>query len=51
MLELRSGEMRRLLYYGHPKFGQVRLPTNAATNFDFFLTILDSKHVKPPLQG
>ena len=33
----RSGEMRRLSYYiyGHPKFGQVRLPTNAATNADF----------------
>ena len=29
------GEMRRRLYYGHPKFGQVRLPTNAATNADF----------------
>ena len=28
----RSGEMRRRLYYGHPKFGPVRLPTNAATN-------------------
>ena len=31
----RSGEMRRRLYYGHPKFGQVRLPINAATNADF----------------
>ena len=31
----RSGEMRRRLYYCHPKFGQVRLPTNAATNADF----------------
>ena len=32
---VRSGEMRRQLYYGHQKFGQVRLPTNAATNADF----------------
>ena len=31
----RSGEMRHQLYYSHPKFGQVRLPTNAATNADF----------------
>ena len=31
----RSGEMRRQLYYGHPKFGQVRLPTYAAINADF----------------
>ena len=31
----RSGEMRRRLYYRHPKFGQVRLPTNVATNADF----------------
>ena len=27
--------MRGRLYYSHPKFGQVRLPTNAATNADF----------------
>ena len=27
--------MRRRLYYGDPKLGQVRLPTNAATNADF----------------
>ena len=27
--------MRRRLYYGHPKFGQVTLPTDAATNADF----------------
>ena len=27
--------MRRRLYYGNPKFGQVRLPTNAAMNADF----------------
>ena len=26
--------MRRRLYYGHPKLGQVRLPTNAATSAD-----------------
>ena len=26
----RSSEMRCRLYYDHPKFGQVRLPTNAA---------------------
>ena len=31
----RSGEMRLQLYYGHPKFGQVRLPSNAAMNADF----------------
>ena len=31
----RSGEMRRRLYYSHQKFGQVRLPTNAARNADF----------------
>ena len=31
----RSGEMRRQLYYGHPKFRQIRLPTNAAKNADF----------------
>ena len=31
----RRGEMRPRLYYGHPKFGQVRLPTNTATNADF----------------
>ena len=23
------------LYYSHPTFGQVRLPSNAATNADF----------------
>ena len=31
----KSGEMKRRLYYGHPKFGQVRLQTNAAMNADF----------------
>ena len=33
----RSGEMRHRLYYGHPKFGQVRLlhVTTADTNADF----------------
>ena len=32
----RSGEMRRQLYYSNRKFEQVRLPTNAATNANFF---------------
>ena len=31
----RSGEMRRWLYYSHPQFGKVRLPTKAAKNTDF----------------
>ena len=31
----RSGEMRRRLYYCHPKSRQVRLQTNAATKPDF----------------
>ena len=47
--------VRRRLYYGHPKFGQVRLPTNAAKERSHetptFLTTLDSKQEETPLPG
>ena len=46
----RSGEMRRKLYYGHPKFGPVRLPTNAATNAGL-LNHIGQLKCKPPLPG
>ena len=44
-----AGQRNIITLWSHPKFGQVRLPTNAATNADFLNHI--GQHVKPPLTG
>ena len=42
---------RGRLYYGHPKFGQVRLPTNAAMNADVLNYIGQQTCYKSHLPG